>query len=179
MIKTGSKLFIFTAILLVNMTFVALFAHAQNAPQTQKQAKPKLIPIALDEKTNDKEALEIVRKLDPDFFNIDPELFGKNGQFFARYVDLDQNAKKRFVIVTALDAGFYCTAFGCPYYIYMNGGKNKWRLVLGFQGYSVYQDKNTDGDGPDNLISQTIGTAKNKTNIWLWNGQQYVEAKQK
>ena len=145
-------------------------ARAQDPAERQK---PQLVEIQLDSKTNDSDALEIVKKLDPIFFDIAEE-DKKNVNFFARYLSLDDTIHKNYILVTAEDAvNFYCTGHGCPFYIYRKNLKDQWSLFLSFQGFNIYQDINTKSDRPDNLI--TIGNMQGQRHIslWAWDGQSY------
>src|SRR5690606_23821555 len=114
--------------------------HLANVNALKAQEKPQLIPITMSEETNDPKALAITKKLDPDFFYVDPEYLGgsPDAKFIARYVPLDKTDPKRFIVVGAFDTPYYCTAHGCPYYFYENTEPNKWRLALSVQANNVW-----------------------------------------
>jgi len=81
--------------------------------------------------------------------------------------------------VTVSDGGYFCTSFGCPTYIYQQLSNNQWKQALSVQSFALYQDLNTSGDGPDNLVSISRNGANQSASVWIWNGQNYMEAKQK
>lgn len=147
--------------------FTASGAQAQSG-------KPQLAPILLNDDNNDQAVLELARKLNPTFFNIDAKYLdgGKNAKFYARYIDLDPNNLKRFFILTVDETAYYCTTHGCPYYIYENKGDNRWSIVLSAQGYDVFRDTNVTGK-PQNIIVKGIEQAQTRLSVFLWNGQSY------
>lgn len=162
------------------VAFFAVFsspspAFAQDAPSSQRP-KPQLVEIVLNEETNDPEALEIAKKLDPDFFLIDKEYLDGSPEavFSARFIPLSPNEPKRFIAVTVSESLYYCTTYGCPYYFYEQRGDNKWALTLSSQAHTFYYDKNSNS--PHTLISQTQESAIQITDVWLWNGMRYTPA---
>lgn len=157
--------------------FFALTLTFSTPISAQEKQKPKLVEIVLNEKTNNADALKIAKKLNPDIFVIEPG-YG-TAEHYARYIPLDEKNKTRFLAVTVSDTGYFCTSFGCPTYIYQKLSNNKWQPALSVQSFEIYQDLNTTGNGPDNLISTSRNGANKSVSIWIWNGQQYEEAKQK
>lgn len=144
----------------------------------QDKAKPKLIPIQLDQTTNNAEALSIAKKLNRDFFYIDKEYMdgSPNAEYYASFIPLMPEHPKRFIIVTVTDTPYYCTNYGCPYYIYENHTANQWRLVLSLQTQNLWYDANTAGNQPDNIISQVESATGNAVSIWLWAAHSYLKA---
>lgn len=164
-------------ILILCTCFPFVFSNISYA----QDSKPQLAEIILNDKTNDSEALDIVKKLDPGFFAIDEEYLdgGKDAVFSARFVPLDKDNQKRFIIATVANTAFYCTAHGCPFYIYENTNNAQWKLSLSFQAYSLWHDIQTKGSQPNNLISRGAALANSQLKIWIWNGQYYILAKSK
>lgn len=159
-------------IIVLSVLGIAYNANAQST-------KPKLVTIKFDEQSNNDGALTIAKKLNPDLFYIDPNFDkdGSNTSHFAKHLALDINNKDRFLAATVSDTGYFCTKYGCPTYIYLNNGANKWQLALSVQSHQIYQDLNTKGSGPDNLITVSQEAGQRKVTAWLWNGQRYAEAK--
>jgi hypothetical protein len=162
-----------TSLLVFMMAFVAVFTATSTT--YAQSTKPKLARVTLDKKTNNQDALKIAERLNPDFF-ITEDGF-EPGDFFASYLNLDPKDPKRFLVVTAQNTSYYCTSYGCPYYIYKSSGKNVWSLALSLQANGVYYDLNSPNSKPRNIISASIDQAKKSVKIWLWNGLNYVEAK--
>ena len=123
------------------------------------QAKPfsELPEITPYEETNDPKALAIAREVKPDFFEASPETEG--AKYFARFIPLDHNDPERFLIFTINDSGFLCSNFGCPFYIYVHK-QTGWELALSTQTLSLAHDPDTQGDNPDNLVTQNLYTGE-------------------
>jgi hypothetical protein len=138
--------------------------------------KPQLSPIIVSNSQNNENAINIARRLNPDFFDIDTENFGDGAVFTARYVDLDDKNPKRFIVLTVSNTDYYCTSYGCPFYFYENKSGNRWSLALSAQAFGFLHDKNTGGSTPNNLISQTREGGQQSIQVWLWNGQYYEKA---
>ncbi len=164
-------------ILFLNILFMAVFlmASLMVSPSYAQDSKPKLVEIVLNEQTSDPEALRIVERLDPAFFEVEDGF--EEGDFYASYLRLDPRNPKRFLAVTAQNTSYYCTSYGCPYYIYASSGGNKWSLVLSLQAHAVYFDVNSSKNSSANIISTSIEQAKKSVKIWLWDGLKYTEAK--
>ena len=152
--------------------------EAQTNPQQSSRPKPQLVEITFNEDDN-AEALKIAKTLNPDFFNVDTENFSQPASFFAKFVSLDEQKPRRFMVLTVTNTPYYCTTYGCPYYIYENKGDNKWSLVLSLQTHTIYYDANTQDGKPRNLISLDYMQAQKLTRIWMWNGLRYEEISKK
>jgi hypothetical protein len=155
---------------------LVVFTNLSVSQDQQQASKPKLAAITFDQ--NNEEALAIAKKLDPDFFTEDTAGFDVP-EYIARYIPLDPENPKRFIAVTARNSLYYCTNYGCPYYIYMNARDNKWKLVLSLQAHGLYHDVTTKSDRPDNIISEESSQATRELSVWMWNGQEYSEAVRK
>lgn len=176
MVMRNFKFLLLTVILaaFAGGTLISTSANAQTA------VKPKLVPITLDETTNDPKALIIARKLDPDFFQIDPDYLdgGKNAKFYAKFLPLDNKNPNRFLIITVTDALYYCTKYGCPFKIFERLDNNKWNIALNFQGYTLWYDANTAGEKPDNIIGEGFDPVNgSKPGVWMWYGKGYQQLK--
>lgn len=161
----------------MGILIAALIIFASTHANAQNKVKPKLIPIVLNEKTNDPKALEIARKLDPDFFVIDQEYMGgsPDAKFFARYIPLDKNNPKRFIVTTVTNTPFWCTGMGCPFYFYENTKENQWRMVLSWQTHELWYDTNSNHTNPANIVTKNVQSSKNKVNVWMWSVNKYIE----
>jgi len=142
--------------------------HPINAQST----KPQLVSVSQLLLKSDAEALKIAEKINPEFFVVDEENFDK-ATFSAHFLPLDIKNPKRFLVLSASNTNYYCTSYGCPYYIYEQHKNNQWSLALSVQALSLFYDKNTQGSSIHNLISQSIEQAKSKISFWLWNGQYF------
>lgn len=162
------------AFMLVFITTALLFPVNLHA---QDDTKPNLVPIALNEETNDPQALAIAKKLNPAFFYIDKEYMNgsPNAAYYAKFLPLIPDQPKRFFIVTVTNTLYYCTRYGCPFYIYENYEDNKWRLVLSLQTYSMWYDANTAGTDPDNIISRMESVRGQPVSIWMWASNNYIK----
>jgi len=158
------------------MMFFVLYLHTQPVKaQDEGDKGPELMRIVVNEATNNQDALDLAKKLDPIFFDIAQE-DKENVTFYARYLSLDENNENNYIIVTAEDAyGFYCTGHGCPFYIYKRDGRNQWSLILSLQTFDLYRDVNTRGEAADNIISIGNLQGQRHISIWAWNGQNYSE----
>lgn len=177
-ITLGHTRFYFFLCILTCMAMIVSYAHAQGQTSDNSK-KPKLAEIVLNSETNDPSALEVAKKLNPEFFIVDTESFPETPNFYAQYLPLDPKKPNRFLSVTVTGTLYYCTNHGCPYYIYENKGDNKWGLVLSLQTHGIYYDLNRTENKPSNLISVGNVQANRKIRIWMWNGLRYEEVSNK
>ena len=168
------KLHIRAAITVILLCGFINIPHAS----AQTKQKPELVPVVLNEKTNDPKALEIVRKLAPDFFVTGEESFksGKNAKFFAKYAPLDKNNPKRFIIFTIADTPYWCTAHGCPYVIYENKSGSVWKTALELQVNKIWYDRNSSRQNVTNIITQN---SLNQVAVWLWASGKFIKVERK
>gem|GEM_PF-4765923 len=141
------------------------------------QSKPKLVPITLDDKTNDPKAVELAKKLNPNFFKVDLDYTNdfNDAKYFARFINFGSGEKqKKMMIVNAYDSYFYCTKYGCPFLIYENTSSNKWKLISKITSYRLIYDKSSRNPARPNIIGQTYDPRNGKkTEVYLWNGLGY------
>ena len=156
------------------MAFVFVFSLSSNThAQNQLKPKPKLVPIVLNEKTNDPKALEIAKKLDPDFFKVDLQYTNdhNDAEYFSRFINLGD---KSYLISTARDTFFHCTKYGCPYDIYEQQKGNRWKLVASFTAYRLIYDANSINKSRPNIIVESYQRSSGrKVDVYLWNGITY------
>jgi len=170
---------IFLSLAAIIMMFaISAPAFGQDAPSSERP-KPKLVSVSQLLADNDTEAMAIAEKINPEFFIVDEETFGDNAFFSAQFISLSSNQPRRFLGLTVTDTAYYCTSYGCPYYIYENKGDNRWSLALSVQALSVYYDSNSVGSNVSNIITQSIEQASSKTSVWLWNGQHFQKVERK
>lgn len=170
-ILSQNRFVILSAFVLFSVFAHVIFFSFQSL--AQEKPKPKLVEINL-QNSNNKSALALSKKLNPDLFETDSD-FGDSSQH-ANFISLDSADKERFLAVTVNDKGYFCTSYGCPTYIYQRIGDNKWVLSLSVQAYNLFQDLNTSGSKPDNIISISRERGSKKITVWIWNGQKYEEA---
>lgn len=145
-----------------------------------QESKPNLIKFEITEETNNQNALEIAKKINPRFFNYDKNFRGGSPdiKYITRYLDLDNENPKRFLLLTVRNTPYYCTKIGCPHIIYENVSGNKWRESLSLMVYSLYHDKNTSGSHPNNVIGRGFDPQKGTAlGVWVWNGKGYINAR--
>ena len=168
----NEDLILFAVIVAFLIILLPSSLQAQEAPQSSTtESKPHLVSISNLLETNDDKALAVAKVLDPDFFITDEENFGSDAKFSAQFLSIDKNNPKRFIALTVSNTNYYCTTYGCPYYIYQRRSENKWSLVLSVQALSLLYDKNTNTGTVNNIISQSIEQAQTKIDVWIWNGQ--------
>lgn len=167
------NLFIMATIVCFTMTLsFSIPSHAQ-----ESAFKPKLIPIKLNEKTNDPQALALAKKLDPDFFYIDPNYLGgsPDAKYFAKFIELEKNKKQDYIAVTVKNTPYWCTKLGCPTRIYKKIDRSQWQEILNLQAYSYWYDANSTDDGMAKIIARgfhpTAGTA---IAVFRWYGNKYM-----
>lgn len=144
-------------------------------PVGAQNNQPTLSLIDLNEQTNNEEALDIAKRLVPDFFEVNQNTFDKDPVFYADYVNLHPDNPKRFIALTAQNSLYYCTNHGCPFYVFYNRANNKWVQVLSVQTHSMFYDISTEGNKPRNIITVGNEMAQRKLRVWLWNGVIYEE----
>lgn len=161
---------------------VAFLCLAYPAQAQDAATKPKLVAIELNEKTNDPKALEIARKLNPDFFNIDQDYLGgsSNVAFYAQYLPLDADNPKKFMLLTVKNTPYWCTKYGCPFILYKNILGNKWQLINEFQINKLFYDANTQTSNIRNLIGRGFDPSRGEAiGVWIWYGNKYIKAEKK
>lgn len=127
-----------------------------------------------DSETNNSDALDIAKSLDPEFFAIDP-VFEKNAEFYAQYLDLDSSNPERFLAYTIKNSTFYCTRFGCPFYIYeKEEEQQEWEMALSIEAFRIGKNLSSDSN---NEIQDIITENSDKLDLvirtWSWNGSFY------
>lgn len=153
-------LFSFAATVLVSKQIIA------------QESKPKLVPITLNEQTNDPQAIEIAKKLDPTYFNlIVPETSTNKFDYYAKFINYNG---RKLLIFQPTDLYFICNARGCPILVYQNLGQNEWRLVAELHGHTLFYDQNSSNKKMPNIILRTLRTkTTNGVSVFIWNGYLY------
>lgn len=158
---------LFTAFLLCFSAILSTNSFAQ-----EQSSKPNLAAIILDESTTSTQALDIAKNTIPDLFITDDDLSGEHS-VFASYIQLDKKNKKRFLGVTIIDEGYFCTSYGCPFYILESLKNNQWKIVLSVQAHAILRDVRSQNNKPQNIISVETAQAIRKNSVWLWDGIKY------
>lgn len=148
--KLTYKLFICFAVMAMAGGLYAQH-HVQATPYDEL---PQITP---NKDNNDTKALSIAKTIRPEFF--DTTSTTANVEFYARFIALDHNDPERFLIFTTNDYRFSCSNFGCPFYIYVHK-QTGWELALSTQTLSLAHDPNTEGDNPDNIVTQNLYTGE-------------------
>ena len=153
------------------LTTICVFSALSSV--NAQDSKPKLVEIVLDEETNDPEALEIAKKLDPKFFEIDLDYTNNfnDAKYFAKFTRF---GSKDYLLLTVRDTYFHCTKYGCPFILFENVKNNSWKFISKFVSYTLIYDANSNNPDRPNIIGRTfdpVNTSKNE--IFLWNGATY------
>ena len=168
--------FLILTVILAGFAGGVLVSTPANA---QAESKPKLVPIVLNEKTNNPKALEIAKKLDPDFFEIDAEYMDsvKDVKHFARFIPLDSKNERKFIAITT-NSPMFCGSMGCPIRFFYNNGGNTWVAVLDIIGQNSWYDENSNRN-VRNIVTQNTGYDDKPVSVWLWDGQKYLKVNKK
>ena len=154
-----------------------VFSQEKTVIQAQTN-KPKLELLNFDNSNSDPKAINIAKRLNPDFFDLNPDYMDgiEKSKQYARFISLKNDQQKRFLIVTAQGSNYFCTNYGCPFYIYEETKPNNWKQILSVQAHAVYRDINeSNGNILYNLVTTSVEQAQRSNTIWMWNGISYVK----
>lgn len=154
--------------------FSTLFATA-SAQETA--IKPALIPITINEETNDPKAAAIVKKLiDEHIKRNNLEDIVSYSAIYAHFIPLQKKgAEDKFIIAQIMEPPAGCYASGCSTRIYHSKDGKVWKGVFSAFVHGAWYDDNSRGDKPANLIF-TSNTMNKNPGVWMWGGSAYFLA---
>jgi len=154
--------------------FFALTLTFSMPINAQEREKPKLVNIFFSEKTNNPEAVKVIRKLYDDWIeetNFDAQI----GEIKAMFLPLDvEGGKRRFIIGQLYDEPLGgCFYLGCKTVIVYDNGDNKWIGLFNAFIHNAWYDANSNTNKPANLIFSSYADNRSPA-VWMWDGMGYV-----